>query len=163
MRGNRTATAVLRPQTGFEDRPGHQAHAFQVYVDSNTSLNDSGGGGGGAEPTGFLLQFWRHLLRVRQSNPVLGYPYLWLVPTGQRRNQSVCQMGVEPRGDPSFGHGELRALGPILRARFQRLQQEDACRFQLPGEGVEAAETRDLRAVPGHVRYLFWRRGHYEG
>ena len=31
MRGNRTATAVLRPQTGFEDRPGHQAHAFLVW------------------------------------------------------------------------------------------------------------------------------------
>jgi hypothetical protein len=30
MRGNRTATAAPRPQTGFEDRPGHQAHAFQV-------------------------------------------------------------------------------------------------------------------------------------
>src|SRR3569623_1868177 len=30
MRGNRTATAVLRPQTGFEDRPGHQAHAFRA-------------------------------------------------------------------------------------------------------------------------------------
>ena len=29
MRGNRTATAALRPQTGFEDRPGHQAHAFR--------------------------------------------------------------------------------------------------------------------------------------
>src|SRR3954466_11418482 len=27
---NRTATAVLRPQTGFEDRPGHQAHAFRA-------------------------------------------------------------------------------------------------------------------------------------
>src|SRR5215208_5024335 len=30
MRGNRTATAASRSQTGFEDRPGHQAHAFQV-------------------------------------------------------------------------------------------------------------------------------------
>jgi hypothetical protein len=30
MRGNRTATAASRPQTGFEDRPGHQAHAFQI-------------------------------------------------------------------------------------------------------------------------------------
>ena len=27
--GNRTATDALRPQTGFEDRPGHQAHAFR--------------------------------------------------------------------------------------------------------------------------------------
>src|SRR5215204_7017948 len=30
MQGNRTATAALRSQTGFEDRPGHQAHAFLV-------------------------------------------------------------------------------------------------------------------------------------
>ena len=30
MRGNRTATAAPRPQTGFEDRPGHQALAFQT-------------------------------------------------------------------------------------------------------------------------------------
>src|SRR5918998_6102921 len=34
MRGNRTATAVLRSQTGFEDRPGHQAHAFLVLWQS---------------------------------------------------------------------------------------------------------------------------------
>src|ERR671912_63213 len=34
MRGNRTATAVLRTQTGFEDRPGHQAHAFLVLWQS---------------------------------------------------------------------------------------------------------------------------------
>ena len=34
MRGNRTATAVLRSQTGFEDRPGHQAHAFLVLRQS---------------------------------------------------------------------------------------------------------------------------------
>src|SRR5215212_3075747 len=34
MRGNRTATAALRSQTGFEDRPGHQAHAFQTLRDS---------------------------------------------------------------------------------------------------------------------------------
>src|SRR5215211_2255583 len=32
MRGNRTATAASRPQTGFEDRPGHQAHAFLVHL-----------------------------------------------------------------------------------------------------------------------------------
>src|ERR671916_775202 len=31
MRGNRTATAALRPQTGFEDRTGHQAHAFRAF------------------------------------------------------------------------------------------------------------------------------------
>src|ERR671921_1183888 len=34
MRGNRTATAVLRSQTGFEDRPGHQAHAFLILWQS---------------------------------------------------------------------------------------------------------------------------------
>src|ERR671913_1699481 len=34
MGGNRTATAVLRTQTGFEDRPGHQAHAFLVLWQS---------------------------------------------------------------------------------------------------------------------------------
>src|SRR5687767_12263786 len=34
MRGNRTAAAVLRSQTGFEDRPGHQAHAFLVLWQS---------------------------------------------------------------------------------------------------------------------------------
>src|SRR4028118_812416 len=32
MRGNRTATAAPRPQTGFEDRPGHQALAFRVWL-----------------------------------------------------------------------------------------------------------------------------------
>src|SRR5215210_2499318 len=34
MRGNRTATAALRSQTGFEDRPGHQAHAFLMLWQS---------------------------------------------------------------------------------------------------------------------------------
>src|SRR5919106_3639585 len=34
MRGNRTATAALRSQTGFEDRPGHQAHAFLIFWQS---------------------------------------------------------------------------------------------------------------------------------
>ena len=33
MRGNRTATAAVRSQTGFEDRPGHQAHAFLTSRD----------------------------------------------------------------------------------------------------------------------------------
>src|SRR5215208_5385311 len=34
MRGNRTATAARRSQTGFEDRPGHQAHAFLILWQS---------------------------------------------------------------------------------------------------------------------------------
>src|ERR671910_2362826 len=34
MGGNQTATAALRSQTGFEDRPGHQAHAFLVFWQS---------------------------------------------------------------------------------------------------------------------------------
>ncbi len=37
--GNRTATDVLRPQTGFEDWPGHQAHTLRrlpLYPDFGT-------------------------------------------------------------------------------------------------------------------------------
>src|ERR687890_952443 len=32
--GNQTATTVLRSQTGFEDRSGHQAHAFLILWQS---------------------------------------------------------------------------------------------------------------------------------
>src|SRR3712207_9332459 len=55
MRGNRTAAALFpRPQTGFEDRPGHQAHAFRSprYILVHVFPNGSGGAGPPPPPRG---------------------------------------------------------------------------------------------------------------
>src|SRR5918998_1008242 len=210
MGGNQTATGASRPQTGFEDRPGHQAHTFQrsfaapilihrltvaagedagvaytagdaylvgvlepdlgilaarseaiaetakgyltlfpargLYLlqdrlcrpcgreepgvephDPATLEEQAGGRGhlhrGRLRPgllqilqqlSGFLLYLRRHFVGIRQAYAGLNDPNLRLFPFGQRREQGVREARVEPRCGPGLGHGELRALGPLL-------------------------------------------------
>src|SRR5215208_3115009 len=135
MRGNRTATAARRSQTGFEDRPGHQAHAFLILWQSLLHRLPVAAGEysyvacstGDAAGVGVLEPG----LGVLQADACIGHRDLHF------REQGVGERRRKFRRCAGLGDGEFGALGTFGGPAFEGLEKPLSRRCDMGACGVD--------------------------